>query len=123
MCYTIAPSPDAKYIVLKVTGNMTCQLAMQQNREAHAMGKKLGIHRYLVDVTESRNVESAVDNYRFAYDDMRQAPDIDKTARVAMLVSPGDHSHDFVETVVRNAGLSVRLFTDRELAVGFLLED
>ena len=122
MGYTITPSADGKYIVLKVTGDMTRRLTMDQNLESHAMGKRLGINRYLVDVTESRNVESVIDNYRFAYEDMRQAADIDKSARVAVLVSPDDHSHDFVETAARNAGLNVTLFTDRELAVRHLLE-
>ncbi|MHB9027638.1 MAG: hypothetical protein ACYC9O_02595 [Candidatus Latescibacterota bacterium] len=74
-----------------------------------------------MDVTESRNIESSTKGYQFAHSDM-MTDKIDRFARVAMLVSPGDHSHDFIETVSRNAGLNVTLFRDREQAVRHLLE-
>jgi len=35
---------------------------------------------------------------------------------VAVLVSPNDHSHDFMETVSHNAGLNVAFFADLEQA-------
>jgi hypothetical protein len=41
---------------------------------------------------------------------------------VALLVDPEDHSHDFVETVGRNAGLNVTLFRDRDAAKQYLSE-
>lgn len=123
MAYTITPSADGKYILLKVTGNINRKLALKYNQKAHTLGRELGINRYLVDVTEARNVETITDNYDFAYRDMQNTPTIDKLARVAVLVSPGDHSHDFVELVSQNAGLSVKFFRDREKAVGHLLEE
>jgi hypothetical protein len=39
---------------------------------------------------------------------------------VAVVVAQGDHSHDFIETVARNSGLNVKLFTDRVEAMAFL---
>ena len=53
---------------------------------------------------------------------MRQMEGIDIQAKVATLVSPNDHSHDFMETVSRNAGLQVRIFTDPVEAKQFLME-
>lgn len=41
----------------------------------------------------------------------------------ALQVSPDDHSHDFIETVARNAGLSVTIFTDLQAAKAYLTED
>jgi hypothetical protein len=96
---------------------------MEHNRESHALGRKLGIRRYLVDLRKSRNVESLLDGYQFAYQDMPQQPEIDRSARVAILVSPGDHSHDFIETVSRNSGLDVTLFRDYEQAIAHLTGD
>jgi hypothetical protein len=52
-----------------------------------------------------------------------ETPEIDKTALVAVLVRPDDHSHDFVETVARNSGLRVTLFRDRERAEDHLRSD
>jgi len=121
MTYTITPSRDGRYIVLKVFGEINRRIAMKQNVEAHALGRKLGINRYLVDVTEACNTDTVQDSYEFAYKDMNGTEGIDRSARVATLVSPGDHSHDFIETVCRNAGLNVKLFTDPEMARSHLV--
>jgi hypothetical protein len=123
MEYSIVPSEDRKYIILTVKGEITREIAMQCNLEAHALGEELGIDRYLTDVTEARNNESVVEKYKFAYQDMQQHAGIDRRARVAMLVSPDDHSHDFVETVTRNSGLDVTLFRSREEATAHLMKD
>jgi len=122
MSYTIKPSEDGKYIVLKHWGELTSALAMERNLEAHALGAELGITRYLVDGTESRNVDTVTKTYKFAYEDIKIPPGINQNARIAMLVSPEDHSHDFVETVTRNAGQDVTLFRDREKAIDHLLK-
>ncbi|MBW1985270.1 MAG: hypothetical protein JRI53_11180, partial [Deltaproteobacteria bacterium] len=71
MNYTITPSKDGKYIILKIQGEINRQSAMKQNLEAHTLGGKLGINRYLVDVTESRNTDSVMESYDFAYEDMK----------------------------------------------------
>lgn len=121
MGHSIQLSEDGTYIILKVTGEIDRKLAMQYNVEAHAFGNKLGISRYLTDLTEARNNDSVIQTYKFAYDDMKNTPSIDRSACVAVLVSPGDHSHDFIETVARNSGLDVTLFSDRSQAVQHLL--
>lgn len=121
MSYAIAPSEDGTYIFIKVVGSITRKDAMTQNVEAHALGRKLSIHKYLVDLTEARNTESPLEAYGFAHTDMPAAEGIDLHARVAMIVHPEDHSHDFIETVSRNAGMDVTLFRDRAAALRHLL--
>jgi hypothetical protein len=120
MKYTITPSNDGKYIILKVKGEINRETVLQPNLEAHALAKKLGIKRHLVDVTEAKNTDSILHSYEFAYDDMINTKGIDKNAIVAILVSPADLSHDFIETVLRNAGLHVKLFRDLNAAKLFL---
>jgi len=120
MKYTITPSTDGKYIILKVKGEINRETVLQPNLEAHALAKKLGIKRHLVDVTEAKNTDSILHSYEFAYDDMINTKGIDKNAIVAILVSPTDISHDFIETVLRNAGLHVKLFRDLNAAKLFL---
>ena len=119
MAYTITLSSDKTYIMLKVVGETTRESAMEQNIKAHALAKKLGINKFLVDMTESRNTDSVIDNYKFAYEDMT-TPDIDPSARVAAIISPDDNSHDFVITAMMNSGLNVALFNDIESAKKFL---
>lgn len=120
MTYDIYPCPDKTYIILNVKGDINRKLAMQQNLEAHKLGKELCVNKYLVDMRESRNVDTVISNYQFAYNDMESTPGIDKLARVAVVVAEGDHSHDFIETVAHNSGLNVKLFTDMEKAIDHL---
>jgi hypothetical protein len=122
MDYTITPSVDGMFIILKVKGNITRQTALQMNLEAHALGRKMQIRRYFVDMTESKNTDNPLEAYEFTHSDMRQTEGIDKLAWVAALVSPNDHSHDFMETVSTNAGLHLKLFTDPVEAKRFLME-
>jgi hypothetical protein len=122
MEYTITPSIDGMFIILKVKGNITRRTAMQMNLEAHALGRQLQVRRYLVDVTEAKNTDAPLEDYEFAHSDMQKMEGIDKQARVATLVSPNDHSHDFMETVSKNAGLHVKIFTDPAEAKRFLME-
>ena len=122
MSYTISPSADKKYIVLKHFGEINRKLGLERVIEAHALGAKLGINRYLVDLTEAKNVDSIHESYEYAYEDSKTANGIDRGARAAMLVDPEDHSHDFVETALRNAGHNVTLFRDRDSAISHLLK-
>ena len=123
MSYTLSPSEDQQYIILKHQGTINGQLAMQRVREAHILGDRLGITRYLVDLTEVQNEDTITDSYRYAYEDMQTPLEVNPKARVAMLVGVEDHSHDFVETVLRNAGHNVTLFRERELAIQHLLHE
>lgn len=122
MSHTIYLSEDGKYIVTKHWGEITSELVMKRTQEAHELGKKLGITLHLMDVTEAKNIDSVTKTYKFAYQDIKAFPGINMNVRVAVLVKPDDHSHDFVETVTRNAGQDVTLFRDRELAIKHLLE-
>lgn len=115
-------SDDGAYIILKVTGT-TGRTGLSQVVEAHALGAKLGIRRYLVDLTEATNPDSPLESCEFAYRDFATTPGIDLNARVAALVSQGDHSHDFLVTVFRNSGSGITLFDDPEAARQYLLSD
>jgi len=114
---TIEPSSDGSFVVIKVRGEITSRDALQLNLEAHALGRRLGTDRYLVDVTEARNIDPVMEIYGFAYTDMVNANGIDRSAFIAVVASPDDHSHDFAETVCRNAGFYVTIFRDRHEAI------
>lgn len=122
MSYSITISEDGNYIILKTTGDITSSNIIPANLESHALGKKMGISKFLVDASESRNTSSISENYKFAHSDLHNFPEINKSARIAFLVSPNDHSHDFIETLTRNAGHNTTIFRDREKAVKYLLK-
>ncbi len=116
-------SPDGKYIIQKIIGEIDARIANALNQDLVEMDRRHNINRYLTDLTECRNVDSLVDNYNYAYRDLPSDPLIDRSARVALLVAPADHSHDFIETACRNAGFDVTLFRDRDEAIRHLLEE
>jgi len=120
MLSRISLSDDSSYIILEVTGDITRESAINSSIDAHKFGKEKGIKKYLVDCTSSRNVDSVYNNYQFAYNDMKHTEGIDTTSITVILVSPEDHSHDFVETTARNSGLNFTLFRNREKAIEFL---
>ena len=119
MQHFISLSEDKSYVILKYVGEISREPVLKITEEAHRFGSRQGVKHYLVDVTEAVNVESLMGNYDFAYDDLDQA-DIDRSACIAMLVDPNDQTHDFVETLLINAGHGVRLFRDRETAIKYL---
>ncbi len=118
----ICISEDRNYILLKVTGSFTAQSFMKFIVEAHTLGREMDIHCYLVDVTKARNIDSALGSYKFACQDMKSTPGIDRLAKVAGLISPGDHSHDFAQITSTNAGMFLKLFTDITEARNYLLQ-
>ncbi len=121
--YKIFLSDDGKYIIAKHWGTLNSKLIMERTLEAHALGEKLDITRHLMDVTEATNTEPIIDTYKFAHKDVRRTPGINTGVRVAVLVRPDDHSHDFAETVAKNAGQDVTIFRDRDSAIAHLLKD
>jgi hypothetical protein len=116
-------SPDGKYIIQKIVGEIDARIANELNHDLVEMGRRHNINRYLTDLTECRNVDSVIDNYNYAYLDLPSNPAIDRSAQVALLVAPEDHSHDFVEITCQNAGFNVTLFRDRDAAIRHLLDE
>lgn len=119
MKYHTSLSADKRYVYTKITGPVDAASMLACVLAAHQLARQAGINRHLMDMTEAYNHLSTLQNYQFAYNDMNHS-DIDRLARIAMLVSPDDHSHDFLETLSRNAGRDVTLFTHREDAERYL---
>ena len=113
-------SDDSTYIIQEVRGEITRATQLQAIIEAHGLGLKLGINKFLVDITNARNVESVAESFNFAYSDLRNSPLVSKGTCNAVLVAPDDHSHDFVEVVLANSGRDAKFFRDRNDAIAYL---
>ncbi len=120
MPHNIYVSDDSSYVILEQSGKITRKHQLQCNIEAHKVGKERKIRKYFVDLIHARNVDSNIENYQFTYEDIRGANEIDRTAVVALLVDPNDHSHDFFETLAQNSGLNVTVFREKGKAIEFL---
>jgi hypothetical protein len=119
MSYELTIPPGAPYVLITVDEPFTRQLAIDLAVGSSRLAAFEGLRRFLYDLRCSRNIESILTNYEFVHRDMPPL-DLDRWARVALLVSPDDHSHDFVETVSVNVGHAVRLFRDEAAAIHWL---
>ena len=112
-------SEDGRYVIAVGRGDTTRAIAAEATQAAVEFGLKAGIQRFLIDLTESRNVEPPLESVQFARED---APQVSSEHCFAILVDPSDHSHDFQVAIGRAQGFNVALFTDREKAIEHLME-
>jgi hypothetical protein len=123
MNYSITPSEDQKYIIHKITGDIDRSIALPQVLESHALGRKLGIDRFLVDLREARNIDNIGNSFFFTNQDLKTNSRINIFARAALLISPEDESHNFIELTAINANLHFRLCTDHDQAMQYLFDE
>jgi hypothetical protein len=123
MEYSVTMSESKKYVMIRVMVPVTRDIALRFTRDAKAMAEMGGtrIDRFLFDMSKAHNIAGVGSNYDFAYSDMAKL-EVDRSARSAVLVGPTDSTHDFPELVLRNAGYNVRVFTNEEEAVAWLLQ-
>ena len=120
MPFIVQLSEDNTYILVTVTGQVDTRTAMEFSFEAHRTAREKGLLLLLIDLSGSRNIQSEFENYDMINRDLDGNPNIDRRVKVALLVAPEDHSHDFTETVARSDGYNVSLFRCREDAISFL---
>ncbi|MDZ4658365.1 MAG: hypothetical protein SH868_12375 [Bythopirellula sp.] len=113
---------SGKFIVCRVTDEMTAHMARQVAVAVEQFSAQTGIKARLIDVREVRNTSSVSKNYDLAYKDLEELRVV-RANKAAVLVSPDDSSHDFAMTAVKNAGFNVRKFTDEAAAIAWLEED
>ena len=121
MQFRVTLSDNKKYILCTVSGEFTAADARAFTTEIDALSRATGCKRFLTDVRNATNVSHDLDNYQFAYRDM-ELLSLQRDVRAATLISHGDESHDFSETVALNAGYYVRAFDDEEEAIAWLEE-
>lgn len=119
--YRITLSENGKYVICQVKGLITKDIALEFTKALHRFSLATGVKRFLSDVREAQNTLNPAQNYIFAYKEMTGL-DLQRDVRSAILTSPDDSSHDFVETVSQNAGFNVRLFHDENAAIQWLAE-
>ncbi len=122
MSFKITISEDAKYIIGKVDGQLTREMARQLAKEYVKLIKSKGIKRILNDVSDVPNEMGILKAYEYAYTDAQNLG-LPRDIRAAILADRGDVSHEFHETVANNAGYYVKVFFSFDEAVEWLLKD
>lgn len=106
-----------------VQATMHCQVSLKSMLDlitsAAQVADDYGLESYLFDLRGINNDRCPCDDYQIANHYLRGLG-FGWGARVALLVSQGDDSHDFLELAVSNAGYSWRLFEDQQVAQDWL---
>lgn len=118
--FAITPSVFGGFVIVTLRGVFGPQEAGRVVRVAHRMGRRHGVRSYLMDAREARNCDAHRDNVHFMVHDVKQHPDIDLGARVAILVAEDDHSHDVIESIGQLIGYDLKLFRDLDACLAWM---
>jgi nitric oxide synthase oxygenase domain/subunit len=100
-------------------GSLDVGVAREFSAAIDDLNRNACIDRFLFDVRDARNVSDEIDNYNFASRDLADI-ELQVNARSAILASPTDTSHHFVEQALRRAGYRARIFDNAAAAVAWL---
>jgi len=121
MKYNITLSGDGIYLRVQVSETITVDLTREFAKKAIEEAKQKGINRFLVDVRNVQNISSTMEKYTFGHNDL-DLFGLDRLSKIAILAKSGDQSHNFIATVLSNAGYRCTLFADEALALKWLVE-
>jgi len=116
MGYEISISEDGKYVIVEVLETVTWELAKNFMADSLIAINAHGLEKVLVDVSKVQNQASIFENYKLAYEEATiQGVSLD--LEIVVLVGFDDKSHDFIETVFRNAGYKCKICRDKDSAI------
>ena len=115
MEFKISIVEDEKYLIIDVFEAITGEVETKMIQQTAKAMKDHHIKNVLADVRKVRNIANVPDKYDLAYSEAKRIG-FPEDAQVAILVSPDDRSHDFIETVFRNVGYACRIFQDKNAA-------
>ena len=121
MKYKVSFSENGKYVRIRALEAITGEIEKRFAEIAITEARKRKVREFLVDVRGTPNIASSLEQYLFGYEDMDRFG-LDRGSRIAVLADANDKSHDFIETVLVNAGYHCCLFTDDDAASDWLGE-
>lgn len=107
------------WVHTRVEGPITLESALEFITEAARQADTCGLDNFLFDVRGAFNAKSILHDYQIANYHLRGLG-FSLASRVALLVSPGDKTHDFFELTAANAGHSWKVFEDEGVAVDWV---
>lgn len=121
MKYEVRVAKRGTYVLMRPSETTNWQDIVEHLAEAAQIAAAHNLRSFLIDVRDVASGFSTLEHYQIAHYEGRKLG-FAAGSRIAVLVSPGDHSRDFVKTVVQNAGYSCDLF-EEEAAAEEWLED
>ena len=118
--FSVSLSPDNSYVHYRsLASARTAQEMGLRLRTAVELGNAHQVASIMFDVRGVIFRTGIAAQYEYAYNQAWQMG-LKRSWRIALLVSPGDRSYDFMETAFINSGYQAQLFTDETRAATWL---
>jgi len=120
MDYTTQLSATGKYVETKMHRPVTKKRALRSQTDANEVAAQHNLECFLVDVRDVPAHTGPMDDILVA----KELPNtgMPRASRIAILASPSDDQHDFIETASQNRGVMLRVFQDEDEAITWLSE-
>ena len=119
MNYDIYLGPNGAYVGCKIMKPVPRELVRELTLELRNFGFEHKLTRFLLDARTVRNTESRPENYLSVRKDLSEF-EPNPGNRVAVLITPGDRTHDLMHNALRGAGINLLPFEDEAEAVAWL---
>jgi hypothetical protein len=122
MDYEIKVSGLGTFVHVIILTDITSEMGMQFLRDAVRLGKQRHMSGMLVDERGHRNLMSNTDQYNLAQSGCSEAG-MDRGWKICFIKDVDDKTLDFLETVMLNAGYTVRIFIGEAEAISWIQEE
>ena len=119
MNFSIHFPDEADFVNIIVHDDVNGETQRELAQNAIELAKEKGVNKFLVDVRGVKNTAATFEQYQLGYKDMAKFL-LDRGSKIAICVDTHDHSHDFIETVFKNAGYHCHIFRDQPEALDWL---
>ena len=119
MPYKIAYEKENKYILIIVEGDFALPMLKNLAADVARYIEQHGCNRILNDMRQAKLTKGTIDIYNMPK--IASASGIDTHCKRALVVSEHSSDFHFLETVFINQGHNVKMFTDIEEAMSWLL--
>lgn len=108
------------YLRVQAFKTITGGLAREFAKKAIEEAKKQKVNKFLIDVRGAQNISSTMKKYTFGHKDM-DLFGLDRLSKIAIVANSGDQSHNFIATIMSNAGYRCNMFADEAAALKWLV--
>lgn len=122
MPYEVVYLEELGIVLIKNIGELTYENFSKQSREAIELGRMKKAELFLSDCTKLIASASTIELYDFP--EMYERLGMTRSSKIAVLISTdtaGDRDLLFYETVCRNRGWQIKVFTIKQSAMEWLL--
>ena len=114
------------YILVEVSGTVTREERVNIHSQIIETIKDTGVARALIDHSKSRLSMTTLENYKFGkiLHETLSTVGLPHRPRLAIVVpseAPNREDKEFAATVASNLGVNIRVFTDRQQGIAYLL--